>query len=60
MKLREIKYMSDEEIEKKVREDNKDLPEGMYDTGRYLTGREGIIEHEIGVLKAVRDWENRV
>lgn len=46
--------MSDKEIEQQVRENNKDLPDGMYDTGYYLTGRDGIIEFEIAIMKYIR------
>lgn len=54
---------SDEEIEKEVREQNKDISEGMYsfDTGSGVihTSKEGAILFDIALRKEVRDLLNK-
>lgn len=56
-----IMSMSDEDIEKMVREQYKDEPVGIYefpDIG-VLTGKEGAIKIEIAIRKEVRDMLNK-
>jgi hypothetical protein len=48
--------MTDEEIEKQVREINKDLPEGLYDCGDFMGNKEMAILFEIELRKQVRDY----
>ena len=58
--MKELKYMSDEEIEHKVREDSKDARDGVYSIGDFKTGKEGAILYQIELMKGFRDEINRV
>lgn len=50
---------TNKEIEKEVRDTNKDLAEGVYEFNGVFTGREGRIQIEIEMQKHVRDLLNK-